>query len=110
MQPDKITVTALAKRPRTLAALPLEKVLELVRAPSLRQRIFGGGDESYRQARGVQTYGLALKPCDLFKDDEAVGVVFFEKKKALSDDGLLLRIPLGGVTFEIPFGKARTGQ
>jgi hypothetical protein len=63
-----------------------------------------------QQNRAGDTYDLGLKANTVFKGQDVAGVIFFEKKKALSDGGLILNIPLGDFTFEIPFGKARTGK
>lgn len=63
-----------------------------------------------QSSRVDQTESIALKANTLSKGDITDGVIFFEKKKALSDDGLILSIPLGDATFEMPFGKARTGK
>jgi hypothetical protein len=60
--------------------------------------------------RATQTYDLGLKANTVFKGEDVDGVIFFDMKKILSDGGFILNIPLGSFSFEIPFGKARTGK
>lgn len=62
-----------------------------------------------QQSRANETYDLGLKANTLFKDQDAMGAIFFDKKKAVTDGGFILNIPLGDFAFEIPFGKARSG-
>jgi hypothetical protein len=84
------------------------RTYEVDRAAEAAQAQIDAARAAHQAERASETYDLALKANTVFPGRDVDGVVFFEKKRVTSKGGLIFKLPLGDIAFEIPFGRART--